>query len=587
MPPIRRHLRHIFFFISIMLTAMYPKALFSQSLAKNSFFRTEAEKAAVNSSNAVDYQQALAFFIRNDWDSTLIYTMRQLSNNPGITIADYCYYFRGVSFVQKKLFTQAKAAFRNISPHFRFYYAVTINLYETALAQENYAEADYYFKAVESLPDSNSHGFNKRAFYHNAGIWYLHRNTYDTAARYLFKSIAMQEAAKDTIGLVACCMDIGNLYYSQYKDALAIPWFMRAYRLSKKIQDPEIKSNAAQNMAVVEENRKQYVAALQYRKEYEAWNDSLNDQNKVWAMAEQEKQFALQQKQAEVNSLQTLNQLKTAERNNLIVVATFLAILLATGAFFYRQKIRQNKIIAAQKQQLTILNAEKNRLFTIVSHDLRSSVNALKKSHTKLTASATRNDTTQLLKLLNDNNAIANSTCHLLDNLLHWALLQTEQVYFQRELLSVYAIAEQTAVYYKPLMTEKNILFSNNTSKTSMVYADQESLKIILRNLLDNAIKFSRPEGSITISAAQTDHASCSIVIEDNGPGITEATIRQLQSDALLPQSARNGKQVGAGLGLQLCQALARKNDGKCIIQSTTTTGTRITITLPVNELHG
>ncbi len=587
MLPKNRYLHHVYLFSRLTILCLLNTPIFSQSLSTNSFFRTEAEKTAATYSKAIFFSRSLAFFFQNNWDSTLIYAMRQLSNNTDSTIADYCYYFRGVSFVHKKLFTQAKAAFRNISPHFRFYYAAIINLYETALAQEDYTGARYYFKAVEALPDSNSHGFKKSAFYHNAGIWYLHRDQFDTAAVYLFKSARMQEAAKDTTGLVASYMDIGNLYYGQYKDKLAIPWFEKAYQLSKKINDPEIKSNAVQNMAVVEENSMHYALALQYRKEYEAWNDSLNDQNKVWALAELEKKFALHQKQAEVDGLQVQNRLKTAERNSLVVAAVLLAALLATGAFFYRQKARQNKVIAAQKQQLTILNAEKNRLFTIVSHDLRSSVNALKTNHTKLTASAAGNDTSQLLKLLKNNSAITNSTCHLLDNLLHWALLQTDQAFFYREQLPLYSIAEQTAAYYKPLMVEKNISFNNNANRTSTVYADQECLKIILRNLIDNAIKFSPANGSITISAAEADSAYCSMVVEDTGPGISSATIQQLQNEALLVRPEQGNKQAGTGLGLRLCQTLAQKNGGVLTIRNKANTGTLITITLPTTEHNG
>jgi signal transduction histidine kinase len=77
-----------------------------------------------------------------------------------------------------------------------------------------------------------------------------------------------------------------------------------------------------------------------------------------------------------------------------------------------------------------------------------------------------------------------------LDNLLHWALLQ-KQSYFNKESLRLFFIVEQMVYNYKPLMLDKNIHFENKVLKSDLVDADQESLKIILRNLLDNAIKFS------------------------------------------------------------------------------------------------
>jgi signal transduction histidine kinase len=91
-----------------------------------------------------------------------------------------------------------------------------------------------------------------------------------------------------------------------------------------------------------------------------------------------------------------------------------------------------------------------------------------------------------------------------LDNLLHWALLQTKQSYFNKESLRLFFIVEQMVYNYKPLMLDKNIHFENKVLK-DLVDADQESLKIILRNLLDNAIKFSNQDGAIKLYSKNVD----------------------------------------------------------------------------------
>src|SRR5690606_8510603 len=102
-----------------------------------------------------------------------------------------------------------------------------------------------------------------------------------------------------------------------------------------------------------------------------AWQDSLNDQNKVWAIADLEKKFAVKQKQKEVDVLAAENKAKIAERNGFLISSVLLFIMFGAGVYFYRQKIRNNKIILAQKNQLDELNATKDKLFSIVSHDLR------------------------------------------------------------------------------------------------------------------------------------------------------------------------------------------------------------------------
>jgi light-regulated signal transduction histidine kinase (bacteriophytochrome) len=109
------------------------------------------------------------------------------------------------------------------------------------------------------------------------------------------------------------------------------------------------------------------------------------------------------------------------------------------------------------------LNATKDKLFSIVSHDLRSSVNALKVSNGKLQESLEQNFA-ELDTQLHNNSAIANGAYNLLDNLLHWALLQTKQSYLTRS-RCVCFLLEQMVYNYKPLMLDKNIHFENKVLK--------------------------------------------------------------------------------------------------------------------------
>lgn len=550
-------------------------------------FSTDIERKADAFGKEVFFKKAQVFFFKKNWDSTLFYSMKQLSLGKVPTLASYAHYLRGLSFKHKKLFNEAKSEFGLVPDSFRFHHSVVIHLYEIALEQEDFITARRYFQIIDQLPDNGVYDFKKGAFYHNAGLYYLHQGKFDTSATYLFKSLKMQEAEKDTLGFIASYMDIGNLYYEQFKDNEAIPYFEKAYQLAKQSSSFELKKTTAENMAVVEENRKNFTASLTYRKEFEAWKDSLNDQNKVWALAEQEKEFAVQQKQQEVDVLEARNKLKIAERNGFIFASVLLVALLITGIYFYRQKVKHNRIIAAQKKELDELNAAKDRLFSVVSHDLRSSVNALKTSNAKLAESIANNNTAELVKLLGHNSAIANSTYHLLDNLLHWALLQTQQSFFHQESLRLYRVVEHTAFNYKPLMLEKNIQFENKVADTDTVFADQESLKIVLRNLLDNAIKFSRTDGHISVYTRPSTDGFCQLVVEDNGQGMPEATSQALVKATVLQAKSSDGALVGTGLGLQLCKSLVQKNGGTFNIESEEGKGTKIIIALPKNQHHG
>jgi signal transduction histidine kinase len=564
----------------ILMLLCLPLMLYSQQQLNRDLLGSEIKKKASVFDKEINFKKAQLFFFDNNWDSTLVYSMKQLHSGQAGVLEDYCHYFRAISFTEKKILNEAKREFNLISTKFNFYYKVRFSLGEIALEQKEFKKALLYFRGIEKLPKTAVYDFKRSTVLHNIGLCYLHLEKFDKAEEYLFKSANLQEVEKDTLLLFGSYTDIANLYYVQYKDSQAIPYFEKGYKLVKKVKSFGLKGTAAKNMAAVEENRKNFPAALAYRKEYESWKDSLNDQNKVWAIADLEKKFAVTQKQKEVNLLQAENKVKIAERNSLLFSSVFLLILFGTGVYFYRNKVKGNKIILAQKNQLDELNAAKDKLFSVVSHDLRSSVNALKVSNSKLQECLDSKNYLELDVQLHNNSAIANGTYNLLDNLLHWALLQTKQSYFHKESLRLFFIVEQMAYNYKPLMLDKNIDFENKLLKRDLVDVDQQSLKIILRNLLDNAIKFSKQGGSIILYSQNSDANYCDLVIEDTGVGMDEVTRQELMKETGLYSNNNNNVVVGTGLGLQLCKAMIQKNGGEFRIESTAGKGTKMIVSL-------
>ncbi|NHN27860.1 sensor histidine kinase [Flavobacterium jejuense] len=556
-------------------------SVFSQKKLLDSLFSIEISRKAEEFKTEKYFTKATSYFIQEEWDSTLVYSMKQLSlPNLDNSLLDYCHFFRAYSFKQKKLLIEAQNEFSLVSTKFVFHYFVKIYFGEIALEQNKYKKAIPYFLEVENLPKDKEYFFNKSTVQHNLGLCYLHLEEFDKAEFYLLESVKLQEEQNDSVILVGSYGDIAGLYYEQYKDNLAIPYFEKAYNLSKKIKDFQLKQNSALNMAVVEENRKNFPKALVYRKEYEQWRDSLNDQNKIWQVAQLEKQFAVKEKQKEVSLLQAENKIKIAERNGFFYSAIVLLLLLGTSFYFYREKIKTNKVILAQKETLDELNATKDKLFSIVSHDLRSSVNAMKTSNAKLLENLETKNLEELDSLLHQNSAIANGTYNLLDNLLHWALLQTKQSYFEIIAMRLFFIVEQVAYNYQSLLVEKNIHLENIVLKSDMVFADQESLKIILRNLLDNAIKFSNENGVIKIYTQNNNDTFCELVIEDNGIGMTEPTRFSLLKETTLLAKKANENTIGTGLGMQLCKSMIQKNKGKLNIESEFGKGTKMIVSL-------
>jgi signal transduction histidine kinase len=340
-------------------------------------------------------------------------------------------------------------------------------------------------------------------------------------------------------------------------------------------------------MSVVEENRGNLKEALVYRKEFDKWKDSLNDQNKVWAVADFEKKFTVAQKQKQIKVLEVENKLKNSQRNWLFFSAMGLLLLLTAGIYLYAQKVKNAKIILLQKNKLDELNATKDQLFSIVSHDLRSSVNALKTSNAKLSATLETKNYDELHQLIIQNSGIANGAYSLLDNLLHWALLQTKQLYFHKESVHLFSIVQQIEYNYKPLLLDKSITFENSVSKNIFIFVDLDSLKIVLRNLLDNAIKFSNENGKISFYTQENNPESCQLVLEDTGLGMDEKTITAILKDDELLAKKGKSEAIGTGLGMQLCKQMIKKNGGTIRIESELHKGTKMILKFPKAEQNG
>lgn len=572
----------------ILLFILFPISITAQKIEKLSPFEKEFnERTNAYNSNSI-FNKTKDFFFKQQWDSLLVNSsalLEKSKNNNELT--DFVHFLRAYSFFKKKLHNEAKKEFLHLPNSFIFNHKVQLILGSIALEQSQFNEAISYFNEALNSTEINKPYFEKSSIVHNLGLSYLHSKQFDKAETYLNESVILHEKLNDTLELIGAYGDLANLYYVQYKDDLAIPYFIKAYQLAQNVNDFEIKSNTTINMAVVEENRNNLPKALDYRKEYEKWKDSLNDQNKIWAVAQLEKEFAVKQKQKEVSLLQAENKIKQTQRNGFLYSAVILLLLLLTSVYFYRDKVKKNKIIANQKEHLDKLNATKDKLFSIVSHDLRSSVNALKTSNSTLQENLENKNIDNLHQLIQNNGAIVNGAYGLLDNLLHWSLLQTKQGFFEITQQRLFFIVEQVAFNYKHVFLGKNIAFTNSVSKKDTAFADQESLKIIIRNLLDNAIKFSEPESAIAIYTKQEDTSFCHLVIEDSGMGMTNETRLQLLEDSNLLNKKEHEDVIGTGLGLQLCKSLIKKNNGKFSIESELGKGSKMIISLPKTTKHG
>lgn len=522
------------------------------------------------------FKEAYDAFFAGEYDSVLVHTHQFLiSKNQESELRDLCRFFRGTAFLEKSAFHQALHEYDRISGTFVFQPLVDIQRGSAFLYLEQYDKAIKILTSLETRSEGDRALIDKGVLNHNIGICYLHLEMYAEAEPYLLLSLGMHQTAGDTLRMISSYMDLGNLYYIQFRDEQAIPYFSKAYELARKSGTYESRMQAALNMAVVEENRDNPLAALEFRKEFDQWKDSLHDEQRLWETARMERSQQIEHDRQKIELLRRDNEIRRAERNGFIYSSLLLALLLVAAVAVYRRSIRVNRLIRQQKAELDQLNTFKDRMFSVVSHDLRSMVRGLGENNRQLLEEFRGQKLEDLEARLETNKDLSESTLGLLDNTLNWAKLQTGQYYFHRERVKLRPLVDQVAFNYRVLLEQKRISFENSVDPGLRLFMDGESFKIVLRNLLDNAIKFTGENGNIVLLSDEED-GNAVIRVTDTGRGIEPERLKQLFG------SDKGSKP--SGIGLILCREMLEEQGGSLGVESIPGKGTTVIIRLPMSS---
>lgn len=533
------------------------------------------------------------------FDQAYLQTVQGIQNTRGESL-QYLHLLQARIQISKGLYREATESYQAYLRVKTDISSALTNTVESSLGTlylllKDYTAALALFKKGLDKADPLTGKQYTKDIYHNLGLTYLHLKQLDSAETYLNKSIALEKQSGDTAGLAISYMDIANLYYEQYLDDKAIALFELGLATARLSNSPEALLSANKNMAVVEENRKNYAKALAYRKVYERLNDSLWNRDRVWELAEQEKQFELSLQQSRIQLLEEQEKAQKAtitarnwQRNSLLITSLALLMLISLLLWVNRFLKRKNGLISAQKQQLETLDQLKNQLYSIVAHDLRSPMLALQRSNQKVATAleaTTANEATR--EAIAENMMTTQRTYRLLDNLLHWSLDQSQQWSMQPEIHPVAILAEQVLYDYEPAIQQKEIELVLELPPRHLAFFDINSLKIVLRNLIDNALKHTPQKGRLQIQSA-AEAPWLRLTVTDNGSGIDPDRLKTLFSLSRDKVGRDADGRMGTGLGLLLCQSLMEKNGGNFSIESTPGEGTSATMFIPLkNPAHG
>ncbi|MEQ3500190.1 HAMP domain-containing sensor histidine kinase [Tenacibaculum sp. SSH1-16] len=491
---------------------------------------------------------------------------------------DFFNCIQGYSAFTNKLYTKALFNLTEISDDEDYSQIKLYLLGNAYLKSEKYDESVRSFeKWIEN--DSTSKKNIRKAVFHNLGLCYVFKKEYAKAKKYFDEELDLIKD-QDTVAIIRTKMDLANVYYHQYLDDDAIPLFKEAYDLAKVFSDVELKQHTAKNMAVIEKNRKNYQKSVEYYIEYGRWKDSIWNRDKIWELTEKDKQLAVAQKQQEIALQEEELKRQAVVQKSLVIGASGLLVFLGFLGYFYRELKSKNRFITQQKEELNVANKTKDYLFSVVSHDLRSPINTIKRQHEKLKRQLKNKEYDVVSETTNNAIALTESTSHLLNNVLHWSLEQNNQLSFKAEEYPLKPLVEQAVYNFEEIAEAKNIALTTMLEATILVKADKESLKIVLRNLLDNALKYTGENGKIEVKTYNDSKEFSTIEVKDTGFGISEEKLAKIKRLEDLSIDKIN-RSEGVGLGMLLCQTLIKKNNGKLLIDSELEVGTTIRILLP------
>jgi signal transduction histidine kinase len=246
-------------------------------------------------------------------------------------------------------------------------------------------------------------------------------------------------------------------------------------------------------------------------------------------------------------------------------------------------RVRTHLRIRHQTRELEELNATKDKLFSIIAHDLKNPFNSIIGLADLALSEQQEGTVEEQEEYLEMISRSAHQGYELLENLLQWSRAQTNRIEFQPQMVDLNYIAERAVDLLRQDARNKEIALNNRIRAATMAFGDYQMLHFIIRNLVSNAVKFTPHGGEITVSA-EREGEGVRLSVADTGVGIPEKIRDSLfRLNTNVSQMGTAGEK-GTGLGLVVCKEFTDTHGGRIEVESSPTAGSRFHVYLPDKE---
>lgn len=555
--------------------------------------------AGIVSFYRVDYEKALNLFI----ESRELCRAHNNVRGEAKALANISLIFNQQGLYEKSLEMELEVLdmWKNIDDVSRMAGAYN-NLGVAYFNLDNYVEAlKFYKKAAEMGESAGSNKFLD-LYYNNVGNVYLMIDSLDRAKPYFDRAMVIADDTKDKQMQCNSYAYLGEYYMLKKSYEEAIVQLEKSYSLANDIGIVYEIETAAMKLheAYVKTGdfHKAYTMLLTYKNMADSANnlETIQKLTEIESAVKYEKELELQQAIAEKKEIQ--NELEYSQQHNVLVISLILLVVAVVfSSFVYQQYQRKSQMnreltsqrdeilsqkeeIETQRDKIEALNHTKDKFFAIIAHDLRNPLSAMDRLAEILDVEYDTLEKDKIRTFIHQINLSSKKTFDLLENLLQWAIVQTGSIQINPSVFNLTTVIRDSIELLQGNLSHKNMQINFPQCVDCMVNGDVEMITTVVRNLLQNAIKFSKEGNRLDFAIDKSDDY-WRVSLKDQGIGMSvedQALLFDLNHDK---KKIGNSKEKGTGIGLMLCKEFVELNGGIIWVESEYHVGTTFYFTLP------
>ena len=385
---------------------------------------------------------------------------------------------------------------------------------------------------------------------------------------------------------------------------LGMQHFNLALKLANKYNFTDLIIKIEQELSILFENKGNFDEALSYQKHVYQLKDSLRIYLRDQKMSFLDMKYDSEKKEKNIELLRKEEAIQSAslsKQKRLRFYFLFVCIILIVGAGFsirvyyikqgMTRTLNQKKKLLEKtqgdllkaEQNLRNLNKTKNKLFSIMAHDLINPFNALLGFASILEDESNNLNKSEIKEYSNIIYQTANNLYSLLENLLQWSQSQTGKIITRKKMINISELVKSVENLLQVMANNKGISINSSVDENCFAFADYDLISSALRNLVQNAIKFS-PSGSKIHLSVSCKKDKAILIVADEGVGIQKKDQDKLFRPDIHISTRGTSNETGAGLGLIITREFILLNEGSIDLESSPGKGSTFTITLPAKK---